>query len=99
MEVRVQAAQKRPLLDEAISWLVGVLGLIYAGWVIWLFWGWFVVPLGVRPISPLHGIGIDIIVSFLTRGSSSGKPPRLVQAFLETTFLLGVAWLVHLGMR
>lgn len=36
---------------------------IYEGYVIWVLWGWFAIPLGLPAITLAHAIGIDILIS------------------------------------
>lgn len=42
------------------------------GWILFKCWGWFVVPLGVRPIQPAWAYGL-IIVGALVTGRLSVK--------------------------
>ncbi len=42
-----------------------VLTIIH-GLLLKLFWGWFVVPLGVPAIGVAHALGISLVVSMLT---------------------------------
>lgn len=61
-----------------------------------LLWRWFVVPLGVVPISPAHAFGLTVIVSFLQSGKKEEKSkPWKEEAFLTiATALLasGMGW-------
>jgi hypothetical protein len=43
--------------------IVGVISIFWGGYVGSILWGWFVVPLGAPPISPLHAAGLACIVS------------------------------------
>lgn len=38
---------------------------IYSGFAVWLLWGWFVVPLGVQPITVAWAIGLSSLVCLL----------------------------------
>lgn len=42
---------------------VGVGRMFLDAWAVWLFWGWFIVPLGVRTINYWQALGIDLTVS------------------------------------
>lgn len=45
---------------------VGIVGHIYTGWIIQVFWKWFVVPAtGLSPISLPVAIGLDLLISFI----------------------------------
>lgn len=43
-----------------------VVASVIEGLVLSYLWEWFVVPLGLKPISLLHAIGICVILDFVT---------------------------------
>ena len=83
----------------------------YEGWIIWVLWGWFMVPLGIPVITFVHAVGISVLVGVFT---SNPKPKtdaehrayqdtnNLMYAHfmwaLNVTLLLGVGWIVHQWM-
>lgn len=44
--------------------IISLLALALSGWFVKLMWGWFIVPLGVMPISLWHGLGIGLFISY-----------------------------------
>lgn len=75
---------------------------------VWLFWGWFVVPLGVRVISPAHALafGAFVAVYFPVSSKPRSKPDdevvppweMLVRRATKWTALPFFGWLVHLAI-
>lgn len=43
-----------------------IIACVLEGFVLSNLWDWFIVPLGVRPISILHAIGICVLLDFIT---------------------------------
>ena len=72
----------------------GVLGvclaMIYAGGVLSYLWGWFVVPMGVTPITPQWGCGLMIIVALL-KGMPDGDGNDSISTVLFKSFSLTTA--------
>ena len=48
-----------------LFWLIS---LVYSGFAVYLVWGWFVVPLGVMPISLPWAIGLCCLAGLLRGG-------------------------------
>lgn len=46
------------------------LSIIVNGLLLKMFWGWFIVPLGIAPIGVAHALGIALIVGMLTHQHS-----------------------------
>lgn len=75
---------------------------IFRGFVLTKLWVWFVVPFGVMQISLIHGIGISIIIGFLTyqqNAASGGNKDRddtaamvMVSTFIEGIMYVAFAW-------
>lgn len=75
---------------------------------VWLFWGWFVVPLGVRSISVAHAFafGAFVAVYFPVSSTPDAKPddetvgPRtmLLRHAAKWATLPLAGWLVHLAI-
>ena len=92
-------------MSNAAKMLVGF-GLwpfhaMWAGWIIHLMWQWFVVPLGVSPISVTHAIGLGILVSLLTKDAPQpdDDPDRAfvyitLVAFIRPALALLLAWII-----
>lgn len=91
---------------ETIIYLIlGAVATIYKGWAISILWKWFLVPLGLNPISIVLAIGVGLIISFLTYQYdfvSHNKEPReiLVEAtvgsYVLTTIFLVLGFVVSL---
>jgi hypothetical protein len=86
-----------------ISLLVFIASIFYVlfnGYVISVLWRWFAVPLGIPPISVVHGIGIDLLVGLLVFKAidlNASADDRLKVAFAPVV-TLAIAWPVHLLM-
>lgn len=88
--------------------------LLWPVWVaiealtVWLFWGWFVVPLGVRAISPAHAMafGSFVGVYFPVNTRPEPKPddvvvePRtvVIKHLSKWAALLFLGWVAHLAI-
>jgi hypothetical protein len=68
---------------------------LYHAWVFRDLWSWFVVPLGVRPLTIWHAWGL-IIVAGLLRGHAQKSPKDYDKSEFWGMMLLGplVAWLI-----
>ena len=49
-----------------VAMLIG--NTLMAGYVLFVFWGWFVVPLGVPAIGIIHAFGIALTVRLFVQG-------------------------------
>ena len=78
--------------DSSMKSLIAIVllipGLLFSGLVIKLLWGWFIVPLGVIPISIIHAIGIDIVVSLIAPSTTKDTDNMSVSEFI--TYLIKV---------
>lgn len=46
--------------------LLNVLSSIILAFVLTKLWGWFVVPLGMKPIGMVEALGVSLVATFLT---------------------------------
>lgn len=72
---------------------------IWRGFVLSILWGWFLVPLGMPPLTVAYAIGVSLIVGFLTvRHSKEDEQPEYGKAMLRVTlvpaFALAFGWIV-----
>lgn len=104
-------------MKESERTILGCLGLIFAipllfvvnimvkGFVISIVWGWFMVPLGLPPVSIAMAYGLAIVISYLThqevenkKHDDMGVGQLLLLAFtkpiLTGGFILGISWIV-----
>lgn len=67
---------------------------IYAGAILWIMWGWFMVPLGVPTITVAWAIGICTLVTMFVRpiGGKGQTKVAWHDVWLRPLFLLGVAY-------
>lgn len=95
-------------------WLSGVAAFLLYGWVLLLYWRWFVVPLGVRDISYWHCLGLVLFAYFLRLGElrvlyrDQNERLRHGKTVAWTEYLryvlssmaatVAVGWLLHLAM-
>jgi hypothetical protein len=49
--------------------------LIINGLLLKVMWGWFMVPLGLRPVGIAHALGISLLVGLLAGSEESNKEP------------------------
>ena len=82
-----------------------VLAIFLNAYVILLFWNWFVVPLGLKPVGYWHALGLSLFVSFI-RGADKEYPKnaqgwkRHCKGGYATLVFFGISgWLVHLLMQ
>lgn len=83
--------------------ILGILLTVLSGFVIMVLWGWFIVPLGLVPISLAHAIGIDLLVTFIVTTNASNSTQtlfwdRFIFAIALTLVALMGGWIVHLFM-
>lgn len=91
--------------------LVMIFIMLFRGYVLSILWMWFVVPLGVLPITAVHGIGIFLLVCFLSvkktpknseekQQKSSGEKAALefLTATLYTLLMWGMGAILHIFM-
>ena len=92
--------------------IVWIAAVILRGWVLTVMWGWFMVPVFNAPsISIAAGLGISMIVSFLTsehKPATKSETPKseawlrlaeqLVFAILYPLLTLAVGYIVQLFM-
>lgn len=86
--------------------LLLVPALIYRAWVLTMLWGWFLVPLGLPPVTiPLAG-GIIMLGMYLTwQAPDDSKETTLktlarmiARSIISPLFFLGMGFLAHLWM-
>lgn len=71
---------------------------ILRGWVLAKLWGWFVVPLGVVPITIPWGIGIALVMGMFQSRSYPKEEKEwagLGFAIISPLFALLVGWIVQ----
>lgn len=93
--------------------LIGLLALIlvrvfWGGYVSATLWGWFMVPLGVAPITYWHAVGLSLLLSvFLgSRGMKNDKKESstdsLINGFIYSVTIpaasIGIGWLAKINM-
>lgn len=80
---------------------------LLAGFTVQMLWLWFVVPLGLGPISLGHAIGVDMLITF-TAHVPALEPPGVDDKtkakhffrglYLRPVVQLGLGWLAHAWM-
>lgn len=84
--------------------ILGVPGLIavlsiWRGYVLSIMWAWFLVPLGMTPISVSLAIGFALIVGFLTvnnqKKEHDGVVDSLASSIATPLVFLIIGWIVH----
>lgn len=80
---------------------LGIAMILVWGWVISLGWGWFVVPLGVIPITYWHATGLAFLASMFVGWRSSAKDSEsmaLVVSLAQPFWTLGFMWVIAMIM-
>jgi len=87
---------------------VVVAGVFLNALIILLFWNWFVVPLGPRPLGYWHALGLTLFVGFIRYGGDRNKEypqdaqgwrRRCREGYTALVFFWISGWLVHLLMQ
>ena len=86
------------VLAVAVPMLI-VMGILLTAWRAWWLypaWGWFVVPLGARPIAFWHFAALVFLVTVLTRHVETKKDERSEDWWSYPTMFLWpiVVWAV-----
>lgn len=87
--------------------LAAPFGVLARGYALSVLWFWFIVPMGIRPITIAHAVGIGLVLSLFNL-TKSGVPKRdpdesflrhvygIVFAELVGPFLVvAIGWLIH----
>jgi len=91
------------LLIAPLAVVATIASALVDGWAISLLWGWFLVPLGVPPITLVHAIGISTFLSLVGPHNSSSKNKdgswkvvigTLLASFLVPLFAVLIGWIV-----
>mgnify|MGYP001575494441 CR=1 FL=1 len=90
--------------------LIGAVNILWSGFVTSVLWGWFIVPLGIQPVTFLHAAGIGcVLAAFLgvrglnlerTKGLSTRDAITMgfAAALTIPAMLLLFGWVIHLLM-
>jgi hypothetical protein len=86
--------------------LLFVIASSLEGLVLSYLWEWFVVPLGLKPVSILHAIGICILLDFVTyhyydykKSEEVGLSNSLCYILIRPVVEMAVGAAVHFGMK
>lgn len=96
-------------VESAIKLIVVVVTvmpiLMLGGWVTVKLWDWFVVPLGVTPLSLWWAVGINILAGHVCKNAPDSYDPTLPEIIgrvlsAATTYLLVLlfGWIAHVWM-
>lgn len=85
--------------------LLFIIASVLEGLVLSYLWTWFIVPLGVRPVSILHAIGICVLLDFITyhyydykKSEEVGLAASLAYIIIRPIVAMAVGAAVHFGM-
>lgn len=76
---------------------------VLRGWVLSILWAWFLVPMGLPPISIPYAIGISLVFGMLAKDSYSKSDDddtredtikRLVGIYVAPLLILFIGWIV-----
>lgn len=92
----------------ALLWsfiLLFVIASCLEGLVLSYLWDWFVVPLGPRPVTIIHAVGICVLLDFVTftyqdykKSEEVGLATSLSYIIIRPIVAFIVGGLVHIGM-
>ena len=78
------------------------------GWVLSILWGWFLVPLGLAPISVISAIGIALILNYIQKDFKAEETEgdtaidkfvnAITKALAKPLGALFVGWIITLFM-
>lgn len=77
---------------------------VFSGWILQTMWAWFVVPLGVSPLSLAHAVGLDSLLTIYWYGSAKASKnseefwSNVCKAVSAHLILLLVGFVAHLVM-
>jgi len=79
--------------DSIVTLLV--LGPLTAlrGWVLFVLWGWFLIPLGLPAIGIAHALGIQCIVSLMSMHSGP-KTDKDTGEIISISISVSLVWLL-----
>lgn len=85
--------------------LLFVIASSLEGLVLSYLWEWFVVPLGLKPVSTLHAIGICVLLDFITyhyydykKSEEVGLAASISYIIIRPIVAITVGAAVHFGM-
>lgn len=79
-----------------------VVAYLVNGWALLYLWEWFMVPLGLPPLTMAWAIGISIVIGFLTNHTMPQKDGEidsnkaLINVFLRPIMAFSVGYIVQL---
>ncbi len=86
--------------------LLFVIASCLEGLVLSFLWEWFVVPLGMKPVSILHAVGLCVLLDFITyhyydyrRSEEVGLATSLSYVLIRPAVAIMVGAAIHFGMK
>jgi hypothetical protein len=99
LALAISEARKRYLLGCVFGILIALPAAAWAGFAVKTLWTWFVVPLGVTPVTVWQGIGLVVLAKLLTGDPSVQRDPNhngLLAAVLIPAMALAVGGIYHI---
>lgn len=90
-------------ISAVFGLVFSVAAVIVRGHVLSILWGWFLVPLGLRPIGAVLAIGVSLTISLFIRSLGEAQDPewaknpqwgRALDAIVSAYLALGVGWII-----
>lgn len=92
---------------EICAFIVGLVVMIacsvYQGYVFAILWGWFIIPLGVVPITTAQAIGLMLLIKWATTRNKPKEASKdwkgdmvkmITQSLVETSCIWGIAKII-----
>lgn len=86
--------------------LLFVVASCLEGLVLSYLWEWFVVPLGMKPVSILHAVGLCVFLDFITyhyydykKSEEVGLAASLSYVLIRPVVAILVGAAIHFGMK
>jgi hypothetical protein len=72
------------------------LGILYGAFVVWVLWGWFMVPLGLPQITIAWAVGIALMGAVLQAtpppANEDDRRMHAITGLLKPVFALAIGW-------
>lgn len=82
-----------------LAFLVAIPSFVLRGFVLMMLWKWFIVPIGVSPLSFVPAVGCVIIFGFLCKTPRVNKKKSikesLIELYLEPMMVLFCGWILY----
>ena len=90
--------------NSAVAFVLALIELFVGGWAIACCWGWFLVPLGLPPVSTTHAVGLRITLALIWRRHTNAKAEAshpdwafVGGVIFSELAMVAIAWCIQFG--